>query len=156
MEGGWSGGGLTVFGVRRLPSCPYSSARPSSWQQVGVRRARVYVRRTPVALDAFFVVHTEVRRLCADVRPHLGRPRLHVLVDSASECDRAGNTVAKRTSTLCHGSSSVSHAYRVLTLLTRGRLRPLFPSAQLPPGTHPLPLSFRSYVSLSLYLLLVK
>ena len=114
------------------------------------------VRRTPVALNPFFVVHTEVRRLCADVRPHLGRPRLHVLVDSASECDRAGNTVAKRTSTLCHGSSSVSHAYHVLTLLTRGRLRPLFPSAQLPPGTHPLPLSFRSYVSLSLYLLLVK
>ena len=32
----------------------------------------------------FFVVHAKVRRLCADVRPHLGR-REHVLVDSASE-----------------------------------------------------------------------
>jgi hypothetical protein len=66
---------LTVFGVRRLPGRPYSSARPSSWQQVGVCRACVYMRRTLVALDTFFVVHTEVRRLCADVRPHLGRRR---------------------------------------------------------------------------------
>ena len=63
MERGWVDG---VFGVRRLPGCPYSSARPS-WQ-VGVRRACVYVRRTPVALDNFLVVHAEVRRLCADYR----------------------------------------------------------------------------------------
>ena len=63
VERGWVDG---VFGVRRLPGCPYSSARPS-WQ-VGVRRACVYVRRTPVALDNFLVVHAEVRRLCADYR----------------------------------------------------------------------------------------
>ena len=61
MERGW------VDGV-------WSSQTPSSWQ-VGVHRACVYVRRTPVALDTFFVVHTEMRCLCADVRPHLGRRR---------------------------------------------------------------------------------
>ena len=56
VERGWVDG---VFGVRRLPGCPYSSARMAC----GVRRACVYVRRTPVALDNFLVVHAEVRRL---------------------------------------------------------------------------------------------
>ena len=58
VEGGWSGGGLTVS--LEFADCPAVRTRLRVWQ-VGVRRA--CVRRTPVALDNFFVVHAEVRRL---------------------------------------------------------------------------------------------
>ena len=75
VEGGWSGGGLTVS--LEFADCPAVRTHLRVWH-VGVRRACVYVRRTLVALDNVFVVHAKVRRLCADYRcrNNSGTPQL--------------------------------------------------------------------------------